>query len=1082
MNLFNLLIRNIVHFKKQNLLVIAGSILCTAILTGALIVGDSISFSLNKIVEKRLGDVRYALTSGDKFFRDNLVSEIFTDDKNNATSLLHINGSVILDGGKKRLNEVNIYGINNSFDNIAGTKDVFPDIEDDQILINFHIAQKLKLKQGDEILLRFEKINALPQENPLTTAKEKTVSRRLTIKNILSDEQFGRFSLVNKQSAPNNVFISSDYLNEELELSDKANVILIVDTEIKIEELDSLLIAGWKLEDSGYHLKKNKNGKAELTSESIFIDKKVSEGIKNKNISSQNILTYFVNGIKHRDSEIPYSFISSDNAIEISKELKDDEIILNSWAANDIKGKIGSEIEIKYYTLVNNLLTEKTSSFKVKQIVNIKNQYADQTLMPQYPGLTEVESCLEWNTSLPLDMDKIRKKDEHYWEKYKGTPKAYISLNKAQSLFESRFGNLTSIRFSEADLVSVKSDLNKIISPGLWGIKFIDVKSDALNASKGSVDFSGLFIGLSFFVIIASLILISLFFILNIEERVKELGVLSSLGFNKKAIRKIYLTETAVLIFIGSVTGAVFGILYNEILITALKSIWIDIIGTSSLEVNVKFSTIITGCLTGFIISIIAVYFSVRKILKHSSHFLQRNQLKLVNQKIESKNVSLIIGVIIISFTFLIMALTLAGILDKSPVNNFLAGAVSLTGFILIISGIVKKVQTNKNTLSLSTGILIKKTISFNRKRSMFLVTLLSVGIFLVFTVGINKKITTGKDSDRSSGTGGFKYIGKSTIPIFENLNEKFELIENQNVVQIKIKEGDDASCLNLNRVTNPNLLSINTKIFSELNPFSVKSAIEDVNKENIWSELENKFSQNVIPGIANETDIIWQMGLSIGDTIVYIDQNGNDLKVKLIAGLENSILQGNVLISSKIFEEKFPLIQGSKLFLIDDKTDSDELLNGLDYNLADYGIQIDYSYEKLNEFNNIENTYLSIFLVLGGFGIIIGSFGVGIIVFRNVIDQRSHFALLLSVGFSLKKVIKLNLTTNLILVLAGILSGVLASVVASINILINSIGSVPLLFLSFILLFIILNSLLLVFSISKNQLKTSIISSLRNE
>ncbi len=171
---------------------------------------------------------------------------------------------------------------------------------------------------------------------------------------------------------------------------------------------------------------------------------------------------------------------------------------------------------------------------------------------------------------------------------------------------------------------------------------------------------------------------------------------------------------------------------------------------------------------------------------------------------------------------------------------------------------------------------------------------------------------------------------------------------------------------------------------------------------------LINKFSDNVIPGIADASVIQWQLGKSIGDTLKYMDDSGNELFIVLVAGLENSIFQGNVLISESNFLNKFPSVKGSSLFIAElSKVDINKIKDQLNYSMQDFGLNLSTTYERLSEFNKIENTYLSIFLILGSFGILIGTLGIGVVAYRNIWEQKREFALFQAVGFKKKQIIK---------------------------------------------------------------------------
>ena len=100
-------------------------------------------------------------------------------------------------------------------------------------------------------------------------------------------------------------------------------------------------------------------------------------------------------------------------------------------------------------------LVEEKHSFKVKAVIPIAGFAANRSLMPDLPGLSDSEKCSDWDTSIPIKMKLIREKDETYWKKYKGTPKAFISLKTAQKIWANRFGaivlrNITERRFELA--------------------------------------------------------------------------------------------------------------------------------------------------------------------------------------------------------------------------------------------------------------------------------------------------------------------------------------------------------------------------------------------------------------------------------------------------------------------------------------------------------------------------------------------------------------------------------------------------------------------------------------------------------
>ncbi len=76
MTFYTYIIRSIVHFRKQHLALFFGMAVSTAVLTGALIVGNSIRYSLNNLVDTRLGKTRFAIVGGSRFMDIHLAGNL----------------------------------------------------------------------------------------------------------------------------------------------------------------------------------------------------------------------------------------------------------------------------------------------------------------------------------------------------------------------------------------------------------------------------------------------------------------------------------------------------------------------------------------------------------------------------------------------------------------------------------------------------------------------------------------------------------------------------------------------------------------------------------------------------------------------------------------------------------------------------------------------------------------------------------------------------------------------------------------------------------------------------------------------
>ena len=122
----------------------------------------------------------------------------------------------------------------------------------------------------------------------------------------------------------------------------------------------------------------------------------------------------------------------------------------------------------------------------------------------------------------------------------------------------------------------------------------------------------------------------------------------------------------------------------------------------------------------------------------------------------------------------------------------------------------------------------------------------------------------------------------------------------------------------------------------------------------------------------------------------------------------------------------------GYRFFLIDAlPVRAADVSAALEDRLADYGFDVVSAGERLAAFHRVENTYLATFQTLGGLGLMLGTFGLGAVLLRNVLERHRELALLRAVGYSGGHVSLMVLAENAFLLLAGVLAGTVSALVA---------------------------------------------------
>ena len=264
---------------------------------------------------------------------------------------------------------------------------------------------------------------------------------------------------------------------------------------------------------------------------------------------------------------------------------------------------------------------------------------------------------------------------------------------------------------------------------------------------------------------------------------------------------------------------------------------------------------------------------------------------------------------------------------------------------------------------------------------------------------------------------------------------------------------------------------------------FNFITRTAELDELNPWSSLD-KDLDGLIPAIADQTIIQWGLGKKTGDTLIYQSETGKKMYLKLIGGLANSIFQGNIIISNNNFLNHFPSSSGSHVFLIDGNTlSANEIRNNLSFVFRDYGWQLDKTTEKLAEFYSVENTYLQIFLILGSFGLLLGTIGLAIILARSMLERKNEIALLKATGYPTPIIFRIFFREYLFLLISGVICGALTATIAVFPTILSGTSDISLKFLLFLIFIILVNGIawiILIFLLQNKKIQ--LIEALRND
>ncbi len=1121
-----LLKRSLRYYWQTNLVVVLGVAIAVSVLAGALLIGESVRGSLRDLSSRRLGKTD-DLISSTGFFQEQLAMEM-ANGAGTTVPLIALEGVVVHEQSKRRAGGVRIYGVDERFWEFHGVSGVTTP-QSRNVLVSQSLASELGSGPGDSLLLRLEKPSDIPVESLHGRKEDTGRTIRLNIANALPGESLGEFSLQAQHGAVRNVFVSLSFLQKELEQDGKVNTILITrrpgtQPAQQREAIATLLKTKATLEDLGLNVRSLNQGQLiSLESSSKIINEHVTtaavDAAQPLPLATTPVISYLANSINSGERFIPYSLVTGmpiDSLLpSATQSFRHPPILLNEWAAKDLQAQVGDTVSLEYYLWhENGRLETKKAEFQLAQVVPIAGFAADRELVPEYPGITESENLSDWDPPFPVDLNRVRKEDEDYWHQYRTTPKAFIQLPVAQKLWGTRFGNLTSIRIAPAQgelttetVSKYRDNFREKLDPALMGFQVIPVRDQGQAASSGATDFGEYFLYFSFFLVVSALMLTTLFFKLGIEQRAREIGTLQAVGFSDAGIRRLFLAEGILLSVIGSGLGLLGAIGYAALLMHGLRTWWVDAVGTTSLTLHVSWLWLVIGAVGGVAAAVVCIFFTLRKLGRASTRNLlagslateesQRKGAKGQRKALLGAFAPLRATFFGIALTLIGVALLLAGSFELIPQTGafFGGGVILLVAGVCFLSAWLKRKERKPIHGSgwWTIARLGFRNATFRPGRTILCITLIASAAFIIVAVDSFRRSGTA-DTDRKSGTGGFPLLAESLLPVVHDANtsegrESLNLnsandsasLKEVKLVNLRVRPGDDTSCLNLYQPRNPKIVAP-PEAFVRDNRFTFHNSLAASNeeKQNPWLLLDRQFENGVVPVIGDANSLTYVLHLKLGEDLV-IDHATGPLRLRIVGALSDSIFQSELLMSEKNFLRLFPDHQGYRLFLLEGGN-TQQVASVLEDRLSDFGFDVSSTEERLENYHRVENTYLSTFQMLGGLGLALGTLGMAAVLLRNVFERRRELALLRAVGYNSSHFAAMVITENVLMLCCGLAVGFFCALLAIAPVLFERGGRLPNISLGLLLLAVLLSGAIASLVATLAALRSPLLPALRAE
>lgn len=1066
--------------------------LLAIVIGGSVGVGDAIVDNLVRRATTRLGGVLAAVTA-ERPFEADLAARLA------AVPAFLSPASIEATGTSSRATRATLLGIEDPATlRFAGP---VPKLDLDTVAVNGPLARELGVAVGDTVVLRMLERSAIAADSPLGRRVTGSRGRRARVAVLLDDAGLGGFSLEPSQSDEPLAVVSLAMAQDLAREPGRANAAVAVDraderiphrgrgaaAERSRAAANRLTQAVRPtLRDLGLSLELVRDDLVRLTSESLVLPPEADRAAEAvlAPLGGRPTMLFLANAITVADGDrsdsaaaasVPYSTVAGIGAAALPfgrllaieggllRPPGPDEIVIDAWLADDLakQGRAvgtGSRLTVTFFEAetLHGRAIEASRTFTVSGVARMEEAAVERSLVPEVEGITDKRSIAAWDPPFPFDAARVRSTppddaDDRYWKDHGATPKAFVSMTDAQAIAAGRFGRTTSwhARLPEGDSVDdVRRRLESRIDPAAMGFTVRPVLADGLAAARGSTPFAGLFVALSSVVVVAGLSLVWLLSRLLVTSRLTVAGTLAAVGWPPPRLAGLFGGIGGVAAAAGCLAGAAIGPAWAAVLLALLARGFAGVETAASPAIFQptlpRISTIVAVAAASFLLAVIAPWMAARRVSRLGVRSLLAGADAAANSPRRPGRLVALASAAAIASALAIVAT--AGPVSQDAGRFFAAGALSLFGGCGLVRGRLRPGEVR------SGAGLVRRALSLHPERTLAVVGMVALAEFLIVAVSSFAVQPPVNPADRQGPTGGWTFMVTLDEPCAADLDDPATLeslglsseerddLGRATLLPIRVSRGEDASCLNLQKVNVPVVLGVG-RTFRERGGFrfvaSRPLAGGSGSDASPWDLLDRGIGRSggPIPAVVDEATARYALGLSgVGDRIRLPDDRGKEVELEIVGLLAPGILQGAVIVAEEDFLSIFPSTSGFRLLLAEVSGGRDEVSRteaALRAAVADFMPEVRSCTARLAALAAVQNTYLAGFQALGTLGLLLGTLGVAAVQTRAVLERSRELAVMTAIGFTPSRLGRLIASEALAMVGLGLALGTLAAVIA---------------------------------------------------
>ena len=474
-------------------------------------------------------------------------------------------------------------------------------------------------------------------------------------------------------------------------------------------------------------------------------------------------------------------------------------------------------------------------------------------------------------------------------------------------------------------------------------------------------------------IVVTSVFCIKNSFDISITEKIKQYGMLRSIGATKKQIRKNVFFEATALGFIGIPLGLVLGVLASYILVIISNFFLTDML-TEGLKLVISYSWV--AILVAVVLGFVTIYFSaLRSAFKASKvspidSIRNSSNIKIKAKKVKSpKVIKKIFGI---------------------------GGDISYKN----LKRNKKKYRTTVISIIVSVSVFIALSYFMNVAFSEFdrIIEVSDYNISLGYNVTRNEQYSNIEKITKLDNINNYT-VSRGFNLYLENPKYNEEYLKLKNITETEILENKQNTYI-VSAIGEEQYKKYLKELKLDYEEFKDKGIIVDVNEIQYVNEKDKKANKYIRKYIDNEKDTIFGK---------YDDDEGTMLNLNIDIGLVTDKLPFGLpkdfsyIVVSDEFYDKLNM-RYNEVFVFMDSSNPDKLQDEIEEILQNENYNINNINENVKMMTNL---YILVGIFLYGFIIVISLIGVTNIfntITTNMNLRRQEFAMLKSIGMTSKE------------------------------------------------------------------------------